>query len=187
MIVQYLRNSLNPDGKIVPITISLTLDALVPHELPSSGVPYPTLIDPEGEGIWILIVSTTERDVDGDVIPPEIIHLVSLDTVHEEIQGAMGRIGKKVDWGALLSDDQSPKLLEITPPIEQTTNVSIMSNIVARIIDPLPATGLNLSTLNMKINGLSIITAGVAVPPNVINIQGNVFDTTITYTPTRVV
>jgi hypothetical protein len=57
---------------------------------------------------------------------------------------------------------------------------------MARIIDPLPAAGLDLSTLSMKINGLPIVTAGVAVAPNVVDIQGNIFDTTLVYHPIRV-
>jgi len=74
----------------------------------------------------------------------------------------------------------------LTPPIEQTENVSIVSDVVARIIDPLPAAGLDLSTLNMSINQLPVISGGVAVSPNDIELRGNVFDTTVIFRPTRI-
>ena len=186
MPVYYLRNSKAPDGKIVPITISLNLEVLDQIVQPATGTGFPDTRDPEGEGIWILTVSISELDSSGDKIGIEVVNVISLDTVHDEIQAAMGRIGAQIDWGTLLVDNVAPQLKSLQPSIEQTENVSIVSNVVARIIDPLPAAGLDLSTLNMSINGLPVISGGVSVSPNDIELRGTVFDTTVIFRPKRI-
>ncbi len=194
MPVYYLRNSKAPDGKIVPITVSLNLEVFdqVPWPAATGTVfpndPFPDTKDPEGEGIWVLTVSTSELDSNGEKIGIEVVNVLdpSLDTVHDEIQAAMGRIGEQIDWGTLLVDNVAPQLKSLEPPIQQTENVSIVSDVVARIIDPLPAAGLDLSTLNMSINGLPVISGGVATPSHDIELRGNVFDTTVIFRPTRI-
>jgi hypothetical protein len=194
MPVYYLRNSKAPDGKIVPITVSLNLEVFdqVPWPAATGTVypndPFPDTKDPEGEGIWVLTVSTSELDSSGEKIGIEVVNVLdpSLDTVHDEIQAAMGRIGEQIDWGTLLVDNVAPQLKSLEPPIEQTENVSIVSDVVARIIDPLPAAGLDLSTLNMSINGLPVISGGSSTPSHDIELRGNVFDTTVIFRPTRI-
>lgn len=189
MPVYYLRNSKAPEGKIVPITVSLNLEVYDPYKYPTStGNVFPTDIDPEGEGIWVITVATTELDTNGDKIDIEYINVLdsSLDTVHEEIQAAMGRIGQQIDWGTLQEDTVAPQLKSLTPPITQTENVPILSNIIARIVDPLPAAGLDLSTLNLSINGLPVISGGATVPPHNVELQGTAYDTTIVFKPTKI-
>ncbi len=192
MPVYYLRNSKAPDGKIVPITVSLNLEVLDPVPWPAAtgtvfpNDPFPDTKDPEGERIWILTVSTSELDSSGDKIGIEVVNVLSLDTVHDEIEAAMGRIGEQIDWGTLLVDNVAPQLKSLEPSITQTENVPITSNVIARIIDPLPAAGLDLSTLNMSINGLPVISGGAAVSPNDIELRGTVFDTTVIFRPKRI-
>jgi len=185
MVVFYLRNSRIPDGKIVPVTVGLTLDAV--KNIPSTGTGFPDLSDPEGARIWILTLSTPELDTVGKPIGTEIINVVSKDTVHAEIEAALGRIGSQVEWGTPLPDTKPPRLIELTPPLDQTTNVSIFSNIIARIQDALPAAGIDLSTLNMSLtfldNEFPIVTSGVAEPGEDVVLKGNVFDLTIVHSP----
>ena len=185
MVVFYLRNSRIPDGKIVPVTVALNLLAV--KNTVSTGTVFPDLADPEGEGIWLLTLSTTELDSVGNRIDDEIINIVSKDTVHEEIEAALGRIGIQIDWGTPLPDIQPPRLVELIPPLDQTTNVSIFSTITARIEDPLPAAGIDLSTLNMSLTFLGtefpIVTSGVAEPGEDVEFRGNVFDLTTIYRP----
>jgi len=181
MVVFYLRNSRIPDGKIVPVTISLTNDVVKP--VLATGTEFPDLADPEGEQIWILTADTTELDVDGNRIATEVVNIIAEDTVHLEIEAAIGRIGTQIDWGTPLPDVQAPELLEITPPLDQTTNVGIFTNIVARLGEALPAAGIDLSTLNMRLNDFPIITSGIAEPGEDVELSGNVFDLTITYRP----
>jgi len=183
MVVFYLRNSRIPDGKIVAVTIALTLDVVKPTL--ATGTGFPTLEDPEGEQIWILTLATREPDSNGNPIATEIVNILSEDTVHLEIEAALGRIGTQIDWGTPLPDIQPPRLLELTPPLNQTTGVSIFSNVIVRLQDPLPAAGIDLSTLNMKLNDFDIVSSGVTQPGFNVEFKGNVFDLTIVHRPKR--
>lgn len=179
MVVFYLRNSRIPDGKIVPVTVSLTKDVVKPN----IDAEFPDLADLEGEEVWILTLDTTEPDADGNPIDTEVVNIVSEDTVHLEIEAALGRIGTQIDWGTPLPDIHAPRLIEITPPLNQPSNVSIFSKIIARIEDPLPAAGIDLSTLNIRLNDFPIVTSGVTEPGEDVEFRGNVFDLTVVYRP----
>jgi len=191
MVVFYLRNSRIPSGKVVPVTVALTHEAVLayqndarPDQDPAaSGTEFPNLLDPEGDEIWFLTLSTTEPDVDGDPIPPEIVNVVSEATLHLELEAALGRIGQKVDWGTPLPDIQPPKVVSLTPALSQTTDVPITSPVVIRLRDPLPAAGIDLSTLNVTINDFPIVTSGVAETGYNVDLSGNVFDLTILHRP----
>ncbi len=187
MVVFYLRNSRKPDSKIVSVTVSLSLDNLKPQDAlvradqvsTASGSEYPNLQDLEGDGSWILIAETNETDISGTKIPAEFVNLVTTGTVHLEIEAALGRIGSQVDWGTLQSDNRPPKLIDLTPSLDSTTNVPITSNIVARLQEPLPAAGIDLATVSATLNGFDIT-------PD-LELRGNIFDLTLTFIPTRVV
>ena len=193
MVVFYLRNSRIPSGKIVPVTIALNKEVIVgvptavrPDQNPvATGTHFPNLLDFEGEEIWIITVATRERDADGDPIPPEVINVLSESHIHIELEAALGRIGSKIDWGTPLPDTQAPQLIEIYPPLSQTTNVPFGSNIILRLQDPLPASGMDLSTLNLTLNGFPVVTSGLAVSGMDVDIRGNVFDLTIIHRPKR--
>jgi len=186
MVVFYLRNSRNPDAKIVAVTVSLSLDSLKPQDAlvradqftAGSGSEYPNLADLEGDGSWILIADTNELDTSGTKIDTEIVNLVTTGTVHLEIEAALGRIGSQVDWGTLAADTKPPRLVEITPALDQTTNVPITSNIVVRLEEPLPAAGVDLSTVSATLNGFDITGD--------LELRGNIFDLTMIYRPTRI-
>jgi hypothetical protein len=158
MVVFYLRNGKAPDDKVVPLTISLQLVVAPPRD---------------------------ELDKDtGAPIPPEIVNLISEDTVHEELQAAMGRIGSRVEWPALHPDTQPPQLADINPSLN-AEDVNIFSNITYRLKEPLPASGLDLATLNMTLNGLPVITSGVAESGENVDFSGNVFDLIVVHRPKR--
>lgn len=193
MVVFYLRNSRIPDGKIVPVTVSLNKEvftgyksAIRPDQNPvATGTLFPNLLDYEGEEIWVLTLATREADTDGNTIPIEIVNVVSESSIHLELEAALGRIGRKVDWGTPLPDSQAPQLVEINPPLGQTTNVPILSNIILRLQDPLPAAGMDLSTLNLRVNGLPVITSGVSEAGMDTELRGNIFDMTIIHRPKK--
>ncbi len=196
MVVFYLRNSRAPDDKIVPLTIALQLDPIynmlgetrVDQDPSASGTDFPNLLDPEGDQIWIMVVAPPRDELDKDTgqpIPPEIINIVSLDTLHLEIEAAIGRIGSRVEWPSLQPDTSPPQLFSIEPPLDQTTDVSIFSNIIVRLKEPLPAAGLDLSTLDMKINGLSVVTSGIAEVGEDVEFRGNIFDFQLIHRPKR--
>jgi hypothetical protein len=78
----------------------------------------------------------------------------------------------------LAADTKPPKLIEFSPPLEQTTNVPITSNIVARLEEPLPSAGVDLSTVSATLNGFDITGD--------LEFRGNIFDLTMIYRPTRI-
>ncbi len=199
MVVFYLRNSKAPDDKIVPITISLQLEPVKSFNYPvrpdqvtatgvsPTGTEFPNLADPEGDSIWLLIVAPPRDELDKDTgfpIPPEIVRIVSETTFHDEIEAAMGRIGNRVSWPSLRADTSPPQLERIEPSFD-ATGVSILSNVIYRITEPLPSAGLDLTTLNVTLNGLPVITSGVAEAGETVQFKGNVFDQTITFRPKR--
>jgi hypothetical protein len=57
--------------------------------------------------------------------------------------------------------------------------------VIYRITDPLPAAGLDLSTLNMTLNGLPVITNGTVESGETVEFKGNVFDLNMIYRPKR--
>jgi hypothetical protein len=178
MAVFYLRNSKSPEGKIVPVTISLSLDSVKAYKLPTESGELPTLYDPEGDQQWLLIVSTSEPDVNGNDIDPEIVNVVTTGTVYQEITAAMNRLGQQVDWGDLSPDIQAPKLVAFEPSLENTTEVPITSDIVARLQDSMPAAGIDFSTVTFKINDFDVTDD--------VEMQGSPFDLTLIYRPTRI-
>lgn len=185
MVVFYLRNSRNPDAKVVAVTVALSLDNLKPQNAAvrpdqvasGTGSEYPNLQDLEGDGSWLLIAETNEQDTNGVKIQPEFVNLVTTGTVHLEIEAALGRIGSQVDWGTLEADNRPPRLVEITPALDQITDVPITSNIVFRLEEALPAAGIDLSTLRVTLNGFDV-TGDT-------ELRGNIFDLTGIYRPTR--
>ena len=178
MAVFYLRNSLSPSGKIVPITVSLSLDSVKAYAPPTVSGEFPTLYDTEGDQQWLLIVATSEPDVDGNDIAPEFVNVVTTGTVYQEITSAMHRLGEQVDWGTLSPDIHAPRIAEFEPPLTNTTNVPITSPILVRLQDPLPATGVDLSTVVLRVNGFDVTSE--------VEVSGTPFDLTLIYRPTRV-
>ena len=181
MVVFYLKNSLAPQSKVVPVTVALNKEVLYA----SQGSVFPDLQDPEGDGVWILSVSTTERDTNGDKIPPEFINVVSEDTVHLELEAALGRLGSKVNWGQLSEDLRPPRLVELVPSLSQVEDVPITSDIKIRIEEKLPSSGLDLSTLQVRLNGFSIVSSGVPQPGYDVRFKGNIFDLTVLHRPVK--
>ncbi len=178
MVVFYLRNSKLPDGKIVPVTVSLNLDVVKGQLTIPTASGFPTKVDPEGEQIWLLTLSTPELDLSGNLIDPERINIISKDTVHDEIEAALGRIGEQVDWGTILPDIRPPSVVELTPDINQTSNVKIGTNVIVRLKDELPAAGIDLSTVKMKVNDIDVTSD--------LEIKGNIFDLTLIFRPVRI-
>lgn len=178
MVVFYLRNSKIPDGKIVPVTVSLNLDVVKGQLSIPTVSGFPTKVDPEGEQIWLLTLATTEVDLSGVLIAPEFINIISKDTVHDEIEAALGRIGEQVNWGTVLPDIRPPRVIELTPDINQTTDVKIGSDIIVRLQDALPAAGIDLTTVKMIVNDIDVTDD--------LEIKGNPFDLTLIFRPVRI-
>jgi hypothetical protein len=69
-------------------------------------------------------------------------------------------------------------LVEITPALDQTSDVPITSNSVVRLKESLPAAGIDLSTLKITLNDFDVTSES--------ELRGNIFDLTAIYRPTRI-
>lgn len=181
MTVFYLRNCRAPDNKVVPVTVSLDTEVLYPV----IGSGFPTLRDMEGDEVFVLTLSTPELDVNGDPIPTETVNIVSEATVHLEFEAALGRIGQKINWGTLADDERPPRVVDLRPGLNQTTGVPILSSILVRLQEALPAAGIDLSTLTMRLNDFVVISGGITQPGFDVHFKGNPFDLTIVHDPKK--
>ncbi len=134
-----LRNSLNPDRVV---KCSITFRKL-------------TNKDGEGEPVWLIQIATDEPHKDGGDITPVFIHLATLNNVDSEINEATEKIASQVDWGVLKEDTRAP-IVSIVEPVGYMGNVDIMSNVVFDVEDLLPATGVDMDSIKVLINGMDV-------------------------------
>lgn len=127
-----IRNSLNP-SKVV--RLGATFEQLV-------------VKGSEGDHLWLVEVATDEPHKNGGEIPPEFINLTSLDNLDEEMQKVIEIISNKIDWTPL-EEDIRPPIVESCHPSDYTT--SIETNIAIVLKDLLPATGIDVDSIEMII------------------------------------
>ena len=133
-----LRNSLNP-YKVVNCTITF-------RKITNKGE--------EGQPVWLVQIATLEPHKDGGEIPPVFIHYTSSDNLDEAIREATTAIAAQVDWEPLLEDVRSP-FVTVSSPTEGE-EVSIYSNVAVIIKALLPAAGIDLSSIEMTVNGFHV-------------------------------
>jgi len=134
-----LRNSLNPD-KVVKCSITFRKI---------------TNKNEEGEPVWLIQIATMEQHKDGGDIPPIFIHLATLNNLDLEINSATERIADQVDWGVLREDTRAP-IVSIIEPGNDMDNVSINSNLIFDIEDILPATGVDINSIEILVNDFDV-------------------------------
>lgn len=134
-----IRNSLNPD-KVVKCSITF-------RKL--------TNRDERGEPVWLIHIATDEPHKNGGDIASVFIHLASLDNLGLEIDQATEKIAVQVDWG-VLKEDLRPPIVFIVTPDNDLENVDIRSDVTFDIKDLLPATGINIDSIEMSVNGTDV-------------------------------
>jgi hypothetical protein len=142
MAIYYLKNSLNPDGPVVPVTVDIKMVQDVVYE-------------PDGDSIWVVDFTTSIKDVDGDTIPCHTIHLRGANqTIDDVISDGLAWVGQRVDWGTLQDDVALPYVDSYGPT--QTTNVPIASEVFFNIKDELPSAGIDPSSITLVVNGIDV-------------------------------
>lgn len=150
-----IRNSLNPQ-KVVKCGI--TFEQITPAKY-------------EGEPQWIIELATDEPHKNGGIIPPEYINLTSLNNLDEEIEKAVEIISAKIDWEPL-EEDLRPPFVESCSPSDY--EVSIESRIEISLKDLLPAAGIDISSIQMTINGFDVTSElGITGDPYSYKIKWN--------------
>ena len=133
-----VRNSLNP-YKVVKLSITFEQQVLKGKE---------------GDHYWVAEIATLEPDLNGAPIVPEYLHLITLDNLDKEVEKAVNAISAQIDWSPTIADTSEPYVSEYLP--SQTSDVSIDSFIQLVLKDSLPSAGIDLSSINLVLNGVDI-------------------------------
>lgn len=134
----------------------LLRNPLNPSKLVNLGITYSQLVnvkDRERELIWVIEIATTETTVSGLAIPPEIIHLTSLESMDDEIREAVERISAKINWEPLVADTRAPLIEEVSP---STYVTSIYSDVMFKLIDLQPSAGIDLTSIQVFVNDIDV-------------------------------
>lgn len=137
----YLFNSLNPNGKQVPVTVNIEHSDKVNTK--------------DGEVVYLITLDTGAKDLNGDRIDTVYIDNVTKQNVEKELNSALTTIGMQIDWGTLKSDIYPPRIMSISPK-DKEENVSIHSTVSIKLKDPLPSSFINTSSVRLKVNGIDI-------------------------------
>jgi len=130
------------------------------------------------ERFWKIFVHTSGLDSLGESVGPVVADVVgSSTTIKEFVDATVANLCGQIDWSqqgqfSVQIDSQAPIIIEQFPRPSQT-NVPISSPVVLRVQDPLPGDGIDVSTVTLKIDGLSVVPVAV----------GNKFDTTFSFSP----
>jgi len=102
-----------------------------------------------GDHIWTLELGTSELDLNGKKINPVRINDINVEFLDDLLGESIALIAAQIDWSPLEEDKEYPILTSILPSGD---NVSIGSNIVIKINDELPTSGIDLSELNILLD-----------------------------------
>ena len=158
-----LFNSSNPNGKCIPVTITLKqVDDINTHD---------------GEVIYTILLATGAIDRNKKRVDNVFLNNVSETSVMGELNRGLSIIGKQIDWGVLEEDIHPPIITDIFP-LNNSQNVPINSNVSIDLKDPFPASFIDLSTLKLKVNGIDV--------SNQLVIKENNTDIKLTWVPVKV-
>lgn len=128
-------------------------NSLNPHKVVKCGVTFRQVVNKgdEGEPIWLVEVATNEPHKDtGESIKPEFINLLSFDNLDAELEKATSALSAQIDWTPLDVDSRPPFVSSSSPT---SYYADIASNIQLVISEALPSAGIDISSIQMTVNG----------------------------------
>lgn len=158
-----LFNSKNPNGPLLPVSISL-------EQVDDTSTK-------DGEVIYVVILSCNVMGSNGELIEDVVVNGVTESNLKQVIERGLTAIGSQVDWGVLEEDKFAPILVELHPRNNEK-DVSIHSNISLRMKDPFPASLINLASIRLYVNGVE--------ETNKIAVKQVENEVKVTYVPFRV-
>lgn len=154
-----LFNAKNPNGKRVPVNVIVEQVDLVATN--------------DGEVVYIVSLHTGAIGINGEQVDPIFINDVTKTTFFEELQKALTELAEKIDWGILEQDNLEPKITYIYPK-DGDIDIPISSNVYITLIDPFPASLIDISTLQLKVNNIDITnTLKIREKSNEVKIEWN--------------
>ena len=137
-----LKDAKNPNSNLViPVTINV--------------IQVDDTNTQDGEVIYVLEFKCSALDVDGNRIEDVIIDEVTADDVEQQIQEGLSIIGAQVDWPEQQDDTYAPRIIEIYPTSNQK-DVPITSHVFGTIKDFFPLSGIDPSSIKLKVNGIDV-------------------------------
>ena len=135
----------------------LIRNSLNPNKVIKCAITFRQVVDKysKGEPIWLIEVATAELDKNGDKIPSEFIHVLSHSDLDRAIEEVTKKIAAKIDWDPIISDKRAP-IATIVSPVNNNVAVSIDEDIVIDIEDLLPTSGIDLSSVEVIVNGIDV-------------------------------
>lgn len=114
-----------------------------------------------GEEFWELYVATSGLDSNGEEIPPfwaDVITTESLidDLVAEQVKSLCNLIDWTQQGDYVVGTDNRGPYLEEQYPAPDDMNVPITGTIRFVVKEPLPGSGIDIGTMYMKVNGVSV-------------------------------
>lgn len=138
--------------------------------------------DRRGEKYWKFVIYTSGLDSSGNRLPPLWVgEIDDEETINDLINSKVKEISELIDWSKspnyieelTAQEDRFPPKITYMYPSNGQVNVPISSRIVIRLVDQIPGTGVDFSTVTLSINGLSVTP----------QITGNPFDCVVSYSP----
>jgi len=102
-----------------------------------------------GDHIWTLELGTLELDLNGKRINPIRINNINVTSLDDLLSESIALIAAQVDWSPFEEDIRCPIITSIRP---LGNNVPIGYNVVIKINDALPTSGIDLSELKILLD-----------------------------------
>jgi hypothetical protein len=120
----------------------------------------------EGTGtqMWAIQASTKELDVDGNPIAPVYRWASNQTTFSDDVNAIIDELCKKVNW--TYEPDITPPEITSHWPMQNDTGIPVDSEIVINIGEQFPSSGLDLSSIVVKVKGFDL-TDQVAIKGNI--------------------
>lgn len=136
----------------------------------------------EGDHWWHIVLHTSGVDSEGDQLGPFWVNAYGddIDSLDELISDKIEEICEQIDWTQSWYDtgyeegvDHTPPQISWQYPTNGQTDVPIDTSVSVRLVDLLPSKGIDLSSITMKINDIT-------VSPSV---NGNKYDCVVSFRP----
>jgi len=136
-----LFNSENPNGKRVPVTVTIEHSDLTSTN--------------DGELIYLITLSTGAKSKNGDTVTTVFLNNVSQADLNLELQKGLTAVAEQIDWGILEEDTKAPIITKINPE-KGTINVPIGSNVHLTLKDPFPTSFIDPTSIKMYVQDVEI-------------------------------
>jgi hypothetical protein len=136
-----LFNSNSPNGKRIPVTISIEHSDLVSSN--------------DGELLSMIVLDTGAIGISGGRVPPVYLNNVTEPSILKEIKNGLTTMGQQIDWGIVDSDKYPPTITELIPG-NGNQDVGMETDVEIELKDPFPSSFIDTSTIKLSAEGIDV-------------------------------